>query len=297
MRSASIVSQVVNHVSTPENIGGESSRVFKYKMHWTFIDSCVIITHSIQSNAGDSLNMDMGVKEAARFCGVTEKTIYRWLSSGTIPFFRVGSQYRFNESDLTLWATSSGSAGAPAGPDSRDISVSRLLDCGGIHYRLEGHDVESSIRSIVKVARIEYIDEGSLVASLLEREAMASTAIGNGIALPHLRYPIPQIRRPLLVLGFLESKVDFRALDQCHVHALFLLLSPTAQEHLHILARLSHVLRDARLAVLIQKQGLRSSILKALDAIERELPDGPCDMNRIVRNRGKTQAVEQGEAS
>jgi PTS system nitrogen regulatory IIA component len=217
--------------------------------------------------------MDMGVKEAARFLGVSEKTIYRWLSDQKIQAVRVGAQYRFNRDDLRLWAESSGSPCAETGSIDSAPSLSHALRRGGIFYRVEGNTAEAAITNMAQLAPIRPLKADSLVPLLLEREAMETTAIGDGIALPHPRSPIASIRQPLLALGFLESPVDFHALDQIPVQAIFLLLSPTAPAHLSVLSRLSHMLRNPTLAKLIQQRARRSKIFDAVESFEEDLPD------------------------
>jgi PTS system nitrogen regulatory IIA component len=77
------------------------------------------------------------------------------------------------------------------------------------------------------------------------REALGSTAIGEGIALPHPRHPIVMPGRAASVtVCYLASPLDFAAPDGKPVDTLFALLSPTARSHVHLLARLLTALRD-----------------------------------------------------
>lgn len=52
--------------------------------------------------------MDLQVRDVARILDVSEKTLYRWLKAGTIPFHRVGDLYRFNRAEILEWATATG---------------------------------------------------------------------------------------------------------------------------------------------------------------------------------------------
>ena len=79
------------------------------------------------------------------------------------------------------------------------------------------------------------------------REAAASTGIGDGIAIPHVRNPIVlNVDQPIVSLCFLKQAVDFGALDGRPVQVLFSLICPTIRDHLQMLARLSYVLHDSR---------------------------------------------------
>ena len=75
-------------------------------------------------------------------------------------------------------------------------------------------------------------DRESIAQLILTREALGSTAIGEGIAIPHVRRPILlNISSPAISLCFLDKPVDFGAFDGQPVFAIFLLISPTARMH------------------------------------------------------------------
>ncbi|MBI3828150.1 MAG: PTS sugar transporter subunit IIA, partial [Planctomycetes bacterium] len=115
-------------------------------------------------------------------------------------------------------------------------------------------------------------DRELLYRLFLAREASASTAVGDGIALPHVRNPIVlQVNRPMLTLCFLEKPVDFGALDGKPVHVLFSLICPTMRSHLQMLARLSFALHDQELKQILLRQGSREEVLLAVRKIETKL--------------------------
>ena len=81
---------------------------------------------------------------------------------------------------------------------------------------------------------------------MLAREAIAPTAIGEGIAIPHVRNPVVlHVGRPSITLCFLEQPIEYDALDGKPVHTLFTIVSPTTRAHLHLMSKLSFVLRDS----------------------------------------------------
>ena len=108
---------------------------------------------------------------------------------------------------------------------------------------------------------------------LLARESLGSTALGNGIAVPHVRNPIVMhIPRPMVTLCFLEQAIEFGALDGQPVHTLFTIVSPTIRAHLHLLARLGFALRQPAFAEVIAEQGSREQILAASQAVDQSIP-------------------------
>jgi nitrogen PTS system EIIA component len=220
--------------------------------------------------------MQLGIKDVARILNVSEKSLYRWIQRGEMPAYKVNDQYRFNRAELLEWATAKRinvSAELFKEPDaSEEImpALSEAIEAGGIFYRLDGRDKESALRAVVGVMRLPPdVDRELVLNVLLARESMASTAIGNGIAIPHVRNPIVlAVRQPLVSLCFLERPVEFGALDGQPVHTLFTLISPTVRVHLYLLARLSHALREKGFAEAVSQQATREAILASARQIE-----------------------------
>jgi nitrogen PTS system EIIA component len=213
--------------------------------------------------------MQLTVRDAARILNVAEKTVYRWIGQGSLPAYRVNEQYRFNRAELLEWATArkiNVSDEILQEPESTSAPLPTLcgaLRAGGIVYRLDGADKATVLRSLVDNMRLpEEVDREFLFKVLLAREALGSTGIGDGIAIPHVRNPIVlHVSQPSVTLCFLEQPVDFGSLDRQPVHTLFSLVSPTVRAHLHLLSRLSFALRDPQFRSVIQRQGSRDEIM------------------------------------
>jgi nitrogen PTS system EIIA component len=88
------------------------------------------------------------------------------------------------------------------------------------------------------------ISKDRLVDVLLEREKLGSTAIGEGIAIPHGK--LPKLAGVLAVFGRSPEGVDFQSLDGGLTQLFFLLVAPedASGAHLKALARVSRLLRD-----------------------------------------------------
>src|SRR5271167_1883436 len=87
-------------------------------------------------------------------------------------------------------------------------------------------------------------NERSIFDILMQREKLGSTAIGNGIAIPHGK--LPNLSRLYGLFARLEKPIDFESIDEQPVDLIFLLLAPetAGAEHLKALARVSRLLRD-----------------------------------------------------
>jgi PTS system nitrogen regulatory IIA component len=117
------------------------------------------------------------------------------------------------------------------------------------------------------------VDREFLLRVLLAREALQSTAIGDGIAIPHVRNPIVlHVPRPMVTLCFLEHPVDFGALDGTPVHVLFTLISPTVRAHLRLLSRLSFALHDPAFKAAVVREAPREEILAEAARVEEGTP-------------------------
>ena len=91
------------------------------------------------------------------------------------------------------------------------------------------------------------IDSRTLIESLTKREKLGSTAVGNGIAIPHAN--CPDIDKPKVFVALLSNSLDFNANDDQPVDIIFLLLAPdnNGSEHLQALALVSRLLRNKEL--------------------------------------------------
>jgi PTS system nitrogen regulatory IIA component len=93
-------------------------------------------------------------------------------------------------------------------------------------------------------ARHPEISKDRLLEVLLEREKLGSTAIGEGIAIPHGK--LPKLHSVIAAFGRSRQGVDFSSLDGGPTKLFFLLVAPedSSGAHLKALARVSRLLRD-----------------------------------------------------
>ncbi|HEY6872178.1 MAG TPA: PTS sugar transporter subunit IIA [Geobacteraceae bacterium] len=223
--------------------------------------------------------MQLTVAEAARLLQADEKTVRNWIRKKGLPAVKINEQYRLNRVDLLEWATDQGIKLSPeifAAARNDEVplpSLSQALEAGGINYGVRGEDTGTVLGNVVSLLRLpSRIDPDFLLQVLLAREALGTTAIGDGIAIPHVRNPILlHIPSPAITLCFLEKPIDFGALDGEPVNILFTLISPTARTHLHLLAKLAYALRDERFKAVLRHQGSREEVLATVKTIEAEL--------------------------
>jgi PTS system nitrogen regulatory IIA component len=120
------------------------------------------------------------------------------------------------------------------------------LRAGRIIDNLPGDNLADVYRVLVEALPLaQEQDRDEVYQMFLGREMRGTTAIGEGLALPHPRHPIVSPGQPpSITVGFLAHPLDMAASDRQPVHTLMALLTPTVRAHVHLLARLVSALRE-----------------------------------------------------
>src|SRR5581483_1879201 len=139
----------------------------------------------------------------------------------------------------------------PPMKNSGPIVLSELMTPSGMQLNLKSVDRDSVLEELVNhIASLAKQPEArqTLVRALHEREQLHSTGIGDGVALPHARNAlVGLVDRPVVVFGRRVEGIPYGAVDGAPAKLFFLLVAPTVTQHLAVLARISRLLRDARL--------------------------------------------------
>src|SRR6202521_5355595 len=96
-------------------------------------------------------------------------------------------------------------------------------------------------------------NERAIFEVLLQREKLGSTAVGNGVAIPHGK--LPKLERLFGLFARLDRPIDFEALDSQPVDLIFLLLAPepAGADHLKALARVARLMRTPDTAKMLRE--------------------------------------------
>lgn len=128
------------------------------------------------------------------------------------------------------------------------MKIKSLLSETLTFAKIEGISKKRVIDTIAQTFAEQFddIDAGALFKQLVNREKLGSTGIGNGVAIPHCRFPTKG--QTLCACFTLESAVDFDAIDHGGVDIVFAMVAPedAEQNHLENLAALANVLQDSR---------------------------------------------------
>ena len=94
--------------------------------------------------------------------------------------------------------------------------------------------IEELVQALADLDKIEGADASALAAAVAKRESEASTGIGKGVAVPHVKHEA--ITEPVAVIGCSGDGIDFASLDKQPVYSVFLLLSPASNPDKHLQA-------------------------------------------------------------
>jgi PTS system nitrogen regulatory IIA component len=216
--------------------------------------------------------------DAAALLDVDESTVYRWIEEREMPAERIAGRTFLNRAAVLEWATEnrvpvSARVFRPQeGGREKLPSFAAALAAGGVHHGVPGATREALLEAAVsRLPLPEGVDAAEVLAVLLAREATASTAIGDGIAIPHVRMPIVlDVDEAIVSLAFPATPVDFGAPDGKPVTALFTMVTPTVHGHLHLLAALAFLLRDEAFHAAVAAAAPAETLLARAGEIERQ---------------------------
>lgn len=154
-----------------------------------------------------------------------------------------------------------------------DLSeIAKLIDKGGVYDGIEGNTSEDVYKAISQIVPVpEGITRDALYSALVEREKVLSTAVGNGIALPHARAPIlKSIDDQEICVIYLKKPINMFAPDGCSVFVMFLLLTANPQVHLDILSRLVTLFRMPPFYKLLEEKAGKSALLEKIKELGQD---------------------------
>ncbi|MBF0278145.1 MAG: PTS sugar transporter subunit IIA [SAR324 cluster bacterium] len=221
--------------------------------------------------------MEIGLQDVVKLLRVPEATVSRWVRQGYIPCTYRNGNYLFNPVTLKSWAKSKQlhlSHQRQIKPEAQSTESADLIEAlklGGVHYKVKGGTKQEVFQEVEQLFAFPTQQSPPLAEQLMKREKLAVTAIGRGIAIPHPQIPKDWgLGGALVGTFFLETPLEFGAVDQVPVFVLFVLLSPTSQVHLQLLANLARILRRDDLIDFIRKQSTPEDLVSQFKKVLEE---------------------------
>ncbi len=229
----------------------------------------------------------MNLPELACFLGIDRRRVERMAQRGQIPCQKVGGQLRFNRAEITEWLQqqvgtfekghlADMDAGITAqrqtSPDNPIITD--LLHPDAISVNLAARTKNSVLKELVALAgETELLyDADSLLEALSKREDLCSTALEEGLAIPHPRRPLPYaVAAPIIVVAQTTAGIGFGAPDGGLTDLFFMTCSQDDRHHLHVLARLCRMLHNGKLARDLRETTSPKEIIRLMRDREAEI--------------------------
>ena len=169
--------------------------------------------------------------------------------------------------------------------------LGELIERGGIYYALPGHSVREILETLVAVTwaavahpaapsvltasvaatSVAITPAQDLLQAVLEREALMSTGIGHGIAVPHPRNPlVNKTEEQFAALAFLQNPIDWNALDGKPVDTVLLVVSSSAKSHLKTLSSITFFCQHEAFLKLLKERAPRETLTGFIKDTEQE---------------------------
>ena len=177
------------------------------------------------------------IEEVARYLRVSERTVYDWAQKGEIPSGKIGTVWRFKKSEIERWVNERLSSNRSSSVFSV-VQIQNILSPDRIlflNYSKKRDALVALAENLAGAPQIKSRQE--LVAEILRREELMSTAIGRGIAIPHVR--LSSVTDLVVSVGISQADIiDFQSLDDVPVRLLFM-IAAAYNQHAYYLQTLS----------------------------------------------------------
>ena len=178
------------------------------------------------------------IEEVAKYLRVSERTVYDWAQKGEIPSGKIGTVWRFKKSEIEKWVNDRlSSSSKPSAPPNL-VQVRNILSPDRIVFLNHSTKQDALVALANTLGTAPQIKNSQeLTTEILKREELMSTAIGRGIASPHVR--LASVTDLVMAVGISRTDIiDFQAIDDTPVRLLFM-IAAAYNQHSYYLQTLS----------------------------------------------------------
>lgn len=179
------------------------------------------------------------IEEVAKYLRVSERTVYDWAQKGEIPSGKIGTVWRFKKSEIEKWVNERLSSGSkPVVPGSQ-IQIKNILSPDRIVFLNHSTKHDALVELSENLSTAPQVKNASeLTQEILKREELMSTAIGRGLAIPHVR--LSSVTDLVMSVGISKTDIiDFQAIDDTPVR-LLIMIAAAYNQHAYYLQTLSY---------------------------------------------------------
>ena len=196
------------------------------------------------------------IEEVAKYLRVSERTVYDWAQKGEIPAGKIGTVWRFKKDEIERWVNQRLSSNTRSVEPNQPVKIKNILSPERIVFINHSTKRDAIVQLAQNLATAPQIkNESELVTEILKREELMSTAIGRGIAIPHVR--LSSVTDLVMSVGVCRNDIiDFQAIDDTPVRLLFM-IAAAYNQHSYYLQTLSFF------SLKLKDKALREKILSA----------------------------------
>ncbi|WP_191016118.1 PTS sugar transporter subunit IIA [Treponema zioleckii] len=201
------------------------------------------------------------IEEVAKYLRVSERTVYDWAQKGEIPAGKIGTVWRFKKSEIEKWVNARLSSPVKQTETVQQVRVKNILSPDRIIYIDHSTKRDAIVELAQNLATAPQIKDGSeLVREILKREELMSTAIGRGLAIPHVR--LSSVTDLVMSVGICKNElIDFQAIDDTPVR-LLIMIAAAYNQHSYYLQTLSFFSSK------LKQREVRDSLLNSTNPLE-----------------------------
>ena len=203
------------------------------------------------------------IEEVAKYLRVSDRTVYDWAQKGEIPAGKIGTVWRFKKSELERWVNERLSSSSVKKSDS-EVQIKNFLSPDRVIFvkNSSKRDAINELADVLAVAP-QVKNKEELVTEILKREDLMSTAVGRGIAIPHVR--LSSVTDLVMAVGICKKNIeDYQTVDNEPVN-LLIMIAAAYNQHTYYLKTISY------LTAKLKNQTLRDTLKSA--ATPREAYD------------------------
>jgi len=146
-------------------------------------------------------------------------------------------------------------------------TILERLKKGGIHYNVKGNNPFQVIENLISLVNFkEDIDINLVKTSLIERESMMYTSIGNGIAIPHPKNPVVKREEDeIIAIAMLETPINYGTSDKIPVHTAIFVIASNSINHFDTISQLGKILKTKDFINLLKNRKSEDEIFEFIE--------------------------------
>lgn len=178
------------------------------------------------------------IEEVAKYLRVSDRTVYDWAQKGEIPSGKIGTVWRFKKSEVEKWVNERLSSGVKQKVEN-EVVVKNILSPDRVVFITQSSKRDALVELagiLSKAPQVKHEEE--LVSEILKREDLMSTAVGRGLAIPHVR--LSSVTDLVMAVGVCKKPLEgFIGLDDVPVNLIFM-IAAAYNQHSYYLKTISY---------------------------------------------------------